>query len=271
MRRSQERSNLVMRRDPRVNRFVHGHIDAYRRLYRPGFYSRYNVYGHYYTRWGAWYRPWYRYGFYGGWYWRLYPVYDIYSEFWNPLVCWLWADSWDDYYYRTWYGSDYDSYPDLQLRFSRPGVFYPTVAMRDLLLGVSSMLPQEQGNFRVGLIDLTNRLETILAQRVGRPLALGRNDIVVTHYQMLETAAVLDGYVAADTQQFPFKALLDLSNPTANLVFVPDASGAEPSPDQLAQLRLINDRIEQLGGTNEFPNSTNLTGLAGEFAAEALH
>ncbi|MBI3557820.1 MAG: hypothetical protein HY074_16285, partial [Deltaproteobacteria bacterium] len=165
------------------------------------------------------------------------------------VIFWLYGDVWDDYYYRTWYGSGWGSYPEMQIPFRRPGVFYPTVAMRDLAMGVSEMPIREQANFRVGIIGLANTLEQKLSDGLATPVVLGRNDIVVTHYQMLEEAVVLDGFVSADARQFPFKALLDLQDPNGNLVFVPATSDGEPTPEQLAELQVLNERILQLGGS----------------------
>lgn len=242
-----------MRRDAQVNRVVQVHTTQYTRVYRPLFVSRYNACHGYYTRWGTYYRPWYRYGFYGGWYWGLRPVYDIHVWFYNPIIFWLYADRWDDYYYQRWYGSDYYSYPHLRLQYPRPGAFYPTEALRDLSLGVSVLPARQQANFRYGLVDLTTKLEAALTERVGYQIQLGRNDIVVTHYQMLDGAVSLDGYVAADAQQFPFKALIDFDDPNNNFAFIPPATGGEPNEAQVYELRRMNERIEQLGGTNEFP------------------
>lgn len=242
-----------MRGDTRVVRVVAPHVEVYRSRYMPIFRDRVSYYNNHYSRWGGYYHPWHRHGFYGGWYWRLSPVYEIHDHFWNPIVFWLWCDSWDDYYYNRWYGSDWWSYPDLRRHFPAPGVFYPTVAMRDLALGISLMTPLEQGNFRIGLIDLVSQLQRILSERAGFQVAFGRNDIVVTHYQMLESAVVLDGFVGSEAGQYPFKALLDLNTPSQNVVFVPGMGEGEPSDGQLLQLRELNERVERLGGTNEFP------------------
>lgn len=253
MRQAHERSNVVMRRDGRVNSVVNNHVNAYTHTYRPVFYTHYNRCTGYYGRYGNSYRPWYRHGFYGGYYWRLRPVYDIHLHFWNPIIFWLYADQWDDYYYSKWYGSDWWSYPNLRQHWSRPGVFYPTEAMRDLALGVSQMTPNEQGNFRTGLIDLSNRIEATLTARLGYSIVLQRNDVVVTHYQIVEGAVVLDGFISAEAQQFAFKAYLDLNDPAMNSLFVPGPGEGEPTDGQIRELRIMNERIEQLGGTNEFP------------------
>jgi hypothetical protein len=238
---SNERSRTVMRSNPRVNVFVGPHVNVYTHTYRPIFVQRYNVYNGYYGHYSSYYRPWYRYGFYGGFYYPLVPVYDIHEHFYNPMVFWFYGDSWDDNYYSTWYGSDYYSYPDLQRRFMRPGVFYPTVAMRDLALGVSSMPAREQSAFRVGMNDLVSKLDAKMF-----PARIDRNEIVVSHYQMLESAVVLEGFVSPDSRQFPFKALLDLNDPQMNLLFVPVAGEVDDS--QLYELRMLNERIEHLGG-----------------------
>jgi hypothetical protein len=243
-----------MRRDARVSRFVGPHEARYRNTYRPVFYRHYdrctNVW---YPRYHYYYRPWYAHGFYGGWYWPLRPVYVIDNYFYNPIIFWLYADQWDDYYYQRWYGSDYYSYPYLRQPWQRPGAFYPTESLRDLALGISMLPALEQANFKYGLGDVVGRLERELSLRSGRTVYLQRNDIIVTHYQMLESAVVLDGMVSNDYQQFPFKALIDLDDVQRNYVFIPGPSETEPVGERLYQLRQMNERIEQLGGTNEFP------------------
>jgi hypothetical protein len=247
-----------MHNDGRVNRWVQPHYNMYMHTYRPVFVSHYDRCSrYYYPRWGTYYRPWYRYGFYGGWYWGLRPYYDIHTYFWNPVVFWLYGDAWDDYYYYRWYGSDYWSHPVLHTHFPRPGAFYPTESLRDLLVGVSTMPVLEQENFRTGLLTLVSQLEAQLSQRLGGTVMLGRNEIAVTHYQMLEGAVEIDGFAtpshAAGETQFAFKAYLDLNDPANDSVFIP--GGDQPTDGELYQLRQMNERIEQRGGTNEFPPS----------------
>ncbi len=247
MQQTHVRVNTVMRGNTRVNILVTGHSNMYMHSYRPVFHTRYGIYNNYYPRWGGYYRPWYRHGFYGGFYYPLSPVYDIHTNFYCPLVFWLYADSWDDNYYRTWYGSDFDSNPVLQTRFSRPGVYYPTVAIRDLALGVASMPVIAQGNFRLGMINLMNQLEQKITLGLNQRIILGRNDIAVTHYQVLNDAIVVEGFATTVGRQFSFKALLDLTDPAMNLVFVPTSD--QTSDAALLELRMLNERIEKLGGT----------------------
>jgi hypothetical protein len=139
-------------------------------------------------------------------------------------------------------------------------VFYPTEELRDLATSLSVLPAVEQGNFRLGLIELVNRLQSDLGNQLGYTVVLGRNDVVVTHYQVLETAVVLEGFVANDARQTAFKALLDLDNPSSNLVFVPVG---EPSDEQLAELQTLNERIIELGGVVD----TNATVPAAEVPA----
>lgn len=236
------RVGTVMRGDFRVVNVVQPHVTIYQNRYMPIFRTQVGVYHNHYARWGSAYRPWYRHGFHGGFYYPLVPVYAIHEYFYSPLVFWLWCDSFDEHYYHTWYGSEFYSYPELRAPFFRPGVFYPTVAMRDLSLSVAGMPVREQINFRAGLEKLVRDLEARLA------LGLGRNDIVINHYQMLDQAVVVEGFVSSLERQLPFKALFDLNNFNANILFTPAAWGGEPTEEQLLELRLLNERIAYYGG-----------------------
>ena len=83
-------------------------------------------------------------------------------------------------------------------------------------------------------------------------MVLGRNDIVVNRYEILDRGGVVvEGFVAHDNQQFAFKGLLDLNDPNQTLVFAPAAVQAAPSDAQLLDLRGLNDRIMLMGGTDE--------------------
>lgn len=240
-----ERANNVMRRDPRVMRVVNRHALIYQNRYRPVFEQRYGMINNWYPHYREVYAPWYRYGFRGGFYYPIRAVYDIDAYFWNATVFWLYADEWDEGYYQTWYGSDYYSNPFLQAPFGHPGVFYPTEELRDLAEAASMLPLREQANFRGGLSSLVDQLQQQLSGQLGNPVMLGRNELVLTHYQLLETAVVLDGFVGADGAQFAFKALIDLEDPSQNLVFVPSG---DPSDEQLQTLNAINDRIAADGG-----------------------
>ncbi|MBI3557302.1 MAG: hypothetical protein HY074_13645 [Deltaproteobacteria bacterium] len=247
---SHKREQTVMRNNTRVNTIVTVHVNTYRTEVRPVVINRYNVYQTtYYPRYHDAYRPWYHYGFRGGFYYPVTPVYDIQLSFYNPIIFWMYADQYDETYYNTWYGSDLYSYRELQLRNGRPGVYFPTQTIRDLGLGVSTMPIRQQANFRAGLTKLADQLEWKLREGLDSSITLGRSDIVVSHFETLNDALVIEGFVSADARQFPFKALFDLNNFEMNMVFVPASFDGAPTADQLADLRELNERIAYYGGS----------------------
>ena len=246
---SHKREQTVMRGNTRVNTIVTVHVNSYRNEQRPIVVNRYNVYQQtYYPRYHDAYRPWYNYGFRGGFYYPFTPVYDIQESFYNPIIFWMYADQYDETYYNTWYGSDMYSYRELQTRNARPGVFFPTQTIRDLGLGVSTMPIGQQANFRSGMNKLADQLEWKLREGLDSSIMLGRSDIVISHYETLNDALVIEGFVSADARQFPFKALFDLNNSDMNMVFTPASFDGAPSDEQLADLRELNERIAYYGG-----------------------
>ncbi|MBI3544896.1 MAG: hypothetical protein HY075_16610 [Deltaproteobacteria bacterium] len=239
-----------MRTNVRVTRVVERHTTVYRAQYRPVVQNRYTeVSRTYYPRYHDAYRPWYHYGFRGGFYYPVTPVYEIQESFYNPIVFWLYADSYDETYYSTWYGSSFYQYRELQTPFQRPGVFFPTETLRELAFGVSALSIGQQIAFRAGIAGLADKLEWKLREGLfGASVYLGRNDIVVSHYEMLNDAIVLEGFVTTNARQFAFKALLDLNDSNRNLVFVPASYDGTITEQQLLDLRELNERIVYYGG-----------------------
>jgi hypothetical protein len=243
-----DRMNNVMRHDPRVTENVNRWSSVYRTDYRAHIVER----GPECDRWiGEWrdrFSPWRSYGFCGGFWWAFHPYYDIDSYYWNPAIYWFYGSDWDDYYYQTWYGPDYDAYPQLHQPFPYVGVFFPTEEFRDLNLSVSGFPVLEQINYREAMRVLVQELQQ---QVTGT--TLGANEVVIDHFQILPNDAgiVVEGFVGQDQSQFPFKALLDLRDPSQTQVFVPGMADGEPSGAQLAGLDALNERVVQLGGVVE--------------------
>ena len=246
IKQTKERVKTVMRNDEQVKTAVSAQVTVFQQMYNPEIVTRFSTYSEFFPRLALAYRPWFQFNFYGGFNYALNPVYAIHDSFFTPLVFWLYSDTWDDHYYKTWYGGDYDSTPALQVHFSRPGVFYPTVAIKDLAFGINSMASKEQGNFRSGMNDLVDRLQHNLADGQTQTIVLIRNDIVVTHYQMLAEAVVLYGFVGTADHQFAFESLLNLNDSSLNAFYVPTGQVTDVEPEDL---RLFNAGIIQLGGT----------------------
>jgi hypothetical protein len=248
VREVRERENNVMRRDREVVRIVNNHSTYYVRNQRTIVVSRYTYVNNYRTRYYTQYTPWYRYGFRGGYYYQVRPYYDIHTYYWNPMFGWLYVSSWDYHYYRTWYGNDYYTYPELQRPFTYVGAFYPTEDFRDLNLEISWLPNYKHVNYRRALQSLASQIDEEIKYQTYNRGRLNRNDIIVNNYQVLphEEGVVIEGFVSNDLHQFPFKALLDLERPDESYFFIPRS--ANPTTAELNELELLNQRILYLGG-----------------------
>lgn len=251
---SQQRVTQVMKHSERVAKVVDRETKLYKTTYRPVVVREGKEYH------GFWQheRPFFSHNWWGnhfyGFYWDVVPVVDINLYFWDPTIFWFYCDQWDDGIYDTWYGPVYDQQPGLHAPFARTGVFYPTQAFRDLLQGVSSWTPELQLAFRAGIADIVTRMETQLSNLVNASIRLERDQVVVTHYQLADSAVVLDGFIALGGQQYAFKALVDLKDIGRDQVFITGSSVA-PTQDQLTDLNLLNQRVVDAGGVIEDPAS----------------
>jgi hypothetical protein len=239
-----------MRRDGRVKGWVDYRGDYYRNRYRDDLYRYYDRYSRYHDNYRDRYRYWWKEGFYGGCYWDFHPYYDIHTYFYNPVVYWFYVSDYDDYYYRTWYGSSYDRYPELRTAFRHVGAFYPTEEFRDLNLGVSATSIETQVKYRRAMGVFGDQIEREVRRRGG--YGLDDNSVVINHYQILPDVRgiVVEGFVIQGQAQFAFKALLDLVNPDSSRIFAVDAD-QDVYMDGLDELRDLNTQIEDWGGVAE--------------------
>ena len=220
--------------------------NTYNTTYRTTYVNRTTVFQGYYRQpqYHYYYSGWYGHGFYGGYYYPVRPFYDIHLYFWYPVVYWFYVDSWDPWYYQTWY-PDYNNYVVEPFHYAR--VFYPTDTLRDLGMEVSAMPTVNQYNFREGMENLMDSVSTQISDNLSSSIQFGPNDVVINHYENLnDQAIVVEGFVDRDDMHFVFKGLIDLNDPTNTMAFVPAAQN--PSDDELYNLQLINDRISALGG-----------------------
>jgi hypothetical protein len=246
------RVDSVMRRDPRVGTWVNRYSDWYRTNRYPYSVSRHNWYYGHYNTWRNHYSHWWRYGFYGGYYWNYRPILDINVYFYNPMIYWFYVSTWDDYYYRTWYGAYYDQYPELRSPFPYAGIFFPTEEFRDLSISISSMGIQAQIAYRHAVVSLHDQLRAQMSSLLNYNVVFGQNDIVITHYQFMpnDNGVVVEGFANYQQNSLPFKAYLDLNVGSA-YVFTVSSDGSSPTPQELAALDELNARITAAGGVIE--------------------
>ena len=165
-----------------------------------------------------------------------------------PGIYWFYNDGWDDYYYETWYGGGYAAWPvEWRIPFKHRGAFFPTEEFRDLNLDMNGTPVQIQIEYRRSISALADHLATETLGHGGNGV-LQMASVVIDHYQLiLDSQGVeVEGFVSQDGYQFPFKALLDLSNPDEPEVFIP--SSAQPTPEEQGQLNELNSHITDLGG-----------------------
>ncbi|MCC6278927.1 MAG: hypothetical protein IT289_13520 [Oligoflexia bacterium] len=245
MESARERERAV-RRDRQNSTVVDHHVTIYRHGHRNRFDERTRYYREVYKHQSHRHRyePYFRHGFRGGYYFPVRPC-RIEVYFGYPLVMWLFADQIDYVYYRNWYGYDYDRYRVDPFPHRR--VYYPTMALRNMAIEVSAYPTYKQSLFRAAMINLTQALASQIANAQGRSFTLSENDIVINYQESLRgEAIVVEGFVDRDNIHVAFKALLDLNNPDQTLVYVP--LNSFPTDADLFGLRMINQRIQSLGG-----------------------
>jgi hypothetical protein len=230
------------------------HPDAYRRVegrardfnthHQADFKRRGDSYRGYYRNdaYRSYYSPWYRHGFYGGFFYPVVPCVDIGSYFYYPEVDWMYNTAPDADYAKDWYGQD--TYP--VDAFPYAGVLYPTDTLRDLGIDVSGLSGLQQYNYRQALTRFMDSLVAQINDNLTDAIQLGANEVVVDHYQNLNNLIVIEGFVDHDDLHYAFKATLDLSVPAQTLVFVP--TNQQPDAQDLANLQVMNDRIVAAGG-----------------------
>jgi hypothetical protein len=149
-------------------------------------------------------------------------------------------------YYPPWNDGNPNPPPPPK-NFPFAGVFYPTDSLKDLGIEVSSMSNDLQANFESALTYFIQDLTDGISNQLTQPIVLQQQEVVVDHYENLQDQAIaLEGFVDREGMHYAFKTLLDLTDPTQSLTFVPSSQDPDPTDDPT--LQLINDRIIQLGG-----------------------
>ncbi len=247
-----------LRRAPATHARINGWKRDYASRHNNYLRTRYNHCGGFYRndsyRYG--YSRWFNHGFCGGFYYPVYPWYDIGSYFVYPMVNWMYVGSVDVDYYREWYGADYDVCPVTSFPYAR--AYFPTQQMRDLGTDMSALDARTQCAFRTAMVIMSKSIIDQVSASISATYAVGDSDIVVTHYENLNNASVvLEGFVTQDNINLPFKAVLDLRTPANTVVFMP--KDADPSGDQINELDRLNQKIKDNGGdptvTDDEPDS----------------
>ncbi len=203
---------------------------------------------HYSQNWGPRYHFW-------GYHWYSPVIVNISTEFWNPCFNYFYTDSnsWNDDYYSSWYGDTYASYPALRRPFRRPWVFYPNVAFRDLTYGVSVWEAPRQITFREAMDNLTENLEQQLSERYGTNIELSSSSVVIDHYQLIDSAVLVDGIVSVGDDSYPYKAYLSFTDPNQDIVFIPSSNDGDPNQYDVDRLDQLNSRFVNDGGDLDDP------------------
>jgi len=257
------RTEQVMKRDVRVNNAVRLSRQRFTSFYRPVFEHHAVEFNRYFVGYNAivvghppFLAAWHRHYFFGGFYWGFHPIPDIGIYFYNPMVYWLYVGAADPYYYHNWYGSEYTAYPELSKPFSYPGLYYPTENLRQLLFGVSGMPVQKQAQFRTAISVFTKKVAQRMANGLNQRVNLSSGDVAVNHYEILgyDDAVVLEGVINFQGKVYNFKGLVNIENPGSSDVFIPATWDQNPTPEQLATLDGLNQRIDSIKGVQTNPS-----------------
>jgi hypothetical protein len=277
------RAETLMRKNEHVTDVVRVERAHFVNVYRPEFEQRNIIFNRYIGNYNALVRShprylgfWHSHFFYGGFYYGFHPVLDIDTYFYNPMVYWFYAKSFDDQYYRNWYQTSYEAYPKLQKPFEYHGLYYPTENLRLLLFGVSAMPVEKQVAFRDSVEVFTKKLAQNLADNFNTHVKLAKGDISITHYEILgyDDAIVLEGAVIFNGNVLNFKGFLDLSNPGSTKVVAPISLDKEPTADQIKRLDDITAQVDSIKGEPSQPQSETPTADAmssGEVTADPTH
>ena len=268
-----QRSSKVMQNNAHVQSHVAYNSAAFVSRYHPVYHQKsvfYNDHIHYYnqvliTHPVVW-ETWHAHGFYGPWWYGFYPVSNIEIYFYNPMVYWFYTPYWDDFYYRTWYATEYNAYPDLNRPFPFYGVWYPTDNLRQLLFGASAMSAEKQAAFRSQVQVFTQMVTQELANQVQTHVSLSKGDIALTHYEIVgyDDAVILEGAVSFQSKTYNFKGLVNLNAANKDKehqtqVFLAASSESPPTQGQLKQLDQLNASIGQVRGEAGPAPSTSAT------------
>src|SRR6185437_1632508 len=96
-------------------------------------------------------------------------------------------------------------------------------------------------------------IEAQLGHAMGRTVVLERNDLAVTHVQLLANAVVLYGTVNYGQTQAAYTSLVYLNGSGEAQVFMNNPFNQPPSQDEIAQQDALNSAIVQVGGSTDNP------------------
>lgn len=230
---------------------IYDHVHDFARQYRDQYNNHWNEHG---KRYKQYYHDdryryscsrWYPRGFYGGYFYPVRLCQDITIYFDYPIIYWFYAGDLDYDFYEGYYGNDYYEYPVTVNPFA--SVFYPTETLQDLGVDVSGLSAHKQSQFRQGIVIMVDHLRQAISEHLQADYQFGSGEIVLNHYENLKNEVyVLEGFVNGQGVNVPFKALIDLDDPSLSAVYA--AFADDPSGQDTSTLDWINSRIQQFGG-----------------------
>ena len=259
-----DRVRTRIRRDRRISNLVEWQVASYTVRHRPDVTRRFQQARRIWVQQPAQWALWYDYGFYGGYYWDIGQEIEISDYYYNPVINYYFTGEYDwyffDSYYRDWssftseddsttYGNYQEVYREV---FPFVGAFLPTETLRDLLIGVSGMAIQFQNEFKLSLKKVAEQMQNQLRRSLGQNFKFGRNDIIITHYRLLDgIGTVIEGTAGQGATQFPMKAVLNFEFPERSLAFVALTTNPKLVPSDVMLLDKVNDEIDRLFHGNE--------------------
>lgn len=180
-------------------------------------------------------------GFLGGFGYSDERVTEMGAYFLYPQVEWLFSETASEYH-KAVYGKGEGEKP--VGKFDYAGSFFPSTSLVQAAADSSVLELPARAAFRSGLTYVASELVARF-KRDPEKKSLQAYEIVVSHYETLSNAIVLEGF----TTQSPvlsFKAYLDLTDEEEDLVFI--ANGRKPSKEEATHLAALNKLITDAGG-----------------------
>lgn len=219
---------------------------------RPDIVTRYRQYKERQKYRPDWWYEWYDYGFFWGYDWQTeFDYSEIEDYFWNPVIAYYFSEGWNEEMFQEWFETPSASELFYRQPFKYTGVIIPTDTIEDLLMSVSAMPIPTQAQFRNALENILGILERTLAQKFGKNFRFKMYDIGVDHFRLEEDVAiVLEGMAGKGPDQYPFKAFLDLKDPSKSMAVIVTRGVSSESPKLIQELLQMNQRVESAFGND---------------------
>ncbi|MBX9766630.1 MAG: hypothetical protein K2X47_05105, partial [Bdellovibrionales bacterium] len=220
---------------------------------RPGIYRRFQEHRERLKYQPDWWQEWYDYGFFWGYDWNVEPQYsEIDDLFWNPVVMSYFADDWEEDVFEQWFEIRSASQLFYRTPFKYSGVIMPTDTFEDLLMSVSAMPIEDQLEFRNALQTGIGILEKQLSALFGKGFRFQQFDMTLDHFRLAENVAiVIEGMAGKGGHQYPYRALLDLQNPTKSMAIAATAEVSKQPQTVIQNLHEMNNRVFTIFGNDK--------------------